>query len=231
MTEFAKSQYQKRLEPFLNRFGYQKAKWYRPLLEHDMYDYLLIKPNRSFKVRIGSDWSVQDRRPLFLIFWIDVPCSEKFMIHTDSLQEVAQSILFDSYWPRQNLDDWTSLGLQVVSHPQNVGSLRNRLNSPLMQTTLQALLNVKASFYLFTEVNSGFWCGIALSEPLEQKAATWLSAVEKLADVFDVFAEDGLNADRKPENNKQTLLAVTLILPFVLFVLLPVLLFFFLISR
>jgi hypothetical protein len=100
-----------------------------------------------------------------------------------------------------------------------------------MQTTLQALLNVKASFYLFTEVNSGFWCGIALSEPLEQKAATWLSAVEKLADVFDVFAEDGLNADRKPENNKQTLLAVTLILPFVLFVLLPVLLFFFLISR
>ncbi len=183
MRNQKKNLYQ-RLKPFLNRFGYQKAKWYQPLLEHDMYDYLLIKPNRSFKVRIASEWSVQNQRPLFLIFWIGVPCSEKFMIYTANLQEVAQSILFDSHWPRQNLDDWASLGLRVVSHPDHVESLRSRLNSPLMQTTLQSLLNVKASFYLFGEVISGFRYEVEFSEPLEQKAAIWLSAAEQFADLF-----------------------------------------------
>jgi len=176
-----------RLEPFLNRFGYQKAKWYQPLLEHDLYDYRLIKPDRSFKLRVADEWSVQDRRPLFMIFWIGVPCYEKFMIYTANLEEVAQSILFDSHWPMKNLDDWTSLGLKVVSHPDHVESLRNRLNSPAMRTTLQSLLNVKASFYLFGEVSSGFHYGVALSEPLEQKASIWLSAAEQFA---DVFAED-----------------------------------------
>ena len=172
-----------RLEPVLKQFGYQKPTFSQALLDRGYYDYYLTKGNRSFQLGI-EDWSVQDRHVPFLRLWIGVPHPERFMIYTANLQNVADSLLFETYWPRERLDDLLYLGLNVVCETPYVASLRNRLQSPMMQAALNSLA-AQDSFYLFSDSTYGFHYGVALAEPLERRAALWLNAAEQFAGVFD----------------------------------------------
>ncbi len=185
MTQFAtKRQYLTRLEPFLLQFGYRKPTWSQALQDGSFYDYYLTRGNLSSKLTL-EDWSLNDRFVQFLKIWIDVPHPERFLIYTANLQNVADSLLFESYWSSQKLDDWLNLGIKVVCETPYVDSLRQRLESPVMQATLNSLLAAQDSFYLFGDVTYGFYYSVALFEPLEQRASRWLSAAEQFAAVFD----------------------------------------------
>jgi len=173
-----------RLEPTLKQFGYQKPTFSQALLDRGYYDYYLTKGCHSFQLGI-ENWSVQDRYVPFLRLWIGVAHPERFMIYTANLQEIANSLLFETYWPRETLDDLLYLGLNVVCETPYVTSLRNRLQSPVMQAALNSLLTAQDSFYLFSDSTYGFHYGVALSEPLERRAALWLNAAEQFASVFD----------------------------------------------
>ena len=173
-----------RLEPVLKQFGYQKPTFSQALQDRGYYDYYLTKGYHSFQLNI-TDWRVHDVLSPFLCLWIGVPHPERFMIYTANLQNVADSLLFETYWPRERLDDLLYLGLNVVCETPYVASLRNRLQSPVMQAALNSLLTAQDSFYLFSDSTYGFQYGVALAEPLERRAALWLNAAEQFASVFD----------------------------------------------
>ncbi|RCK72557.1 MAG: hypothetical protein ANABAC_1905 [Anaerolineae bacterium] len=118
MTQFAtKRRYLTRLEPFLHQHGYRKPTWSQALRDSFFYEYYLTKGNHSFALNF-EDWSLNDRFVQFLRIWIDVPHPERFLIYTANLQSVADSLLFESYWSSQKLDDWLGLGLKVVCETQ-----------------------------------------------------------------------------------------------------------------